>query len=72
MNPPQLLLPCPFCGEPPVFDKLGRGRHNKWHVGCINNECHAGPGLVAPSRPVAARRWNTRAPLSAASRPEGT
>lgn len=54
-------LPCPFCGSEPELEPYSVTRRSaKWHIGCTNNGCHAGPGLVAPTRKVALGRWNSR------------
>ena len=33
------VLPCPFCGKPPVIFAAGRKGRVRWEVQCVSNYC---------------------------------
>jgi hypothetical protein len=68
------LLPCPFCGESPLEDRIEPHEHStalmgiipipysypgSWSVECVKCECRI---FSHASRDEAVKRWNTRAP----------
>lgn len=63
------LLPCPFCGEEPMFYDIEPHTHNlsfgEWkmpdHTGSSVIECGCGCGLIDGTRATVIERWNRRA-----------
>jgi len=54
------LLPCPFCGKTPLSFPSGDGTGVM--IECITERC-VGPHISYYGEGVAAKIWNTRAPL---------
>lgn len=62
------LKPCPFCGQPPVLQKMDRGasfyqryRRHDWRVHCDNaSKCLSMVFTFWMSRAEAIKAWNTR------------
>jgi hypothetical protein len=55
-----VLLPCPFCGNPP---KSGDGTYGYWLIFCSDeNNCPAQPSVGHKTEAEAIAAWNTRQP----------
>lgn len=55
-----VLLPCPFCGNPP---KSGDGTYGYWLIFCSDeNNCFAQPSVGHKTEAEAIAAWNTRQP----------
>ena len=59
------LLPCPFCGHPPVvrggYDRLSEYMFPpQFAVLCIHIGCGAAPEVMAATQRRAVAMWNTR------------
>lgn len=55
------ILPCPFCGEPPVVSTTGPLLED-WVIRCENPDC-MGPHTTAAFVEDAVVQWNQRAPI---------
>ncbi|MGH9931718.1 MAG: Lar family restriction alleviation protein [Pyrinomonadaceae bacterium] len=63
------LLPCPFCGVIPTFERVFGGRHDLNGSEFWGVICRSGCEVNVPARRTkesAAKAWNTRAPIDAA------
>jgi hypothetical protein len=58
-----VLLPCPFCGNPP---KSGDSTYGYWLIFCSDeNNCLAQPSVELKTEAEAIAAWNTRAQTDA-------
>lgn len=63
------LLPCPFCGRPPIINRIAPHTHNVFikalsilpdHPGSVVIECVCGCGLMDATEEAVTVRWNQR------------
>ena len=52
------FLPCPWCGKRPTIEHWPG--QSCWYVACERSRCPCNPTMIARSRVVLLRRWNTR------------
>lgn len=53
----KLILPCPFCGNDPITDKVQGGNYI---VDCTSAKCTGLPMAIGKELDIAIDRWNTR------------
>lgn len=69
IQPPEPILPCPFCGQAPA---LTRAHDVVFTIHCANEDCDVGCETSAKSALAVVRAWNTRAPSADQQWPEVT
>lgn len=67
-HPPETLLPCPFCGNAPIINRIEQHTHSGLlkelgipdHPGSVVIECMCGCGLLDATQEAVTARWNQR------------